>query len=87
MNQSNVYFLFFSPSVSFMQYIDDTRCLYLQLRRFNVSGFHKSSITALAWSPNGMKLFSGDDRGKIVYSALDLDQVSSYLTETLFPKI
>ncbi|XP_062974139.1 tectonin beta-propeller repeat-containing protein 2 [Elgaria multicarinata webbii] len=45
-----------------------------QLRRFNVSGFHKSSITALAWSPNGMKLFSGDDKGKIVYSALDLDQ-------------
>ncbi|KAM6461321.1 tectonin beta-propeller repeat-containing protein 2 isoform 1-T4 [Liasis olivaceus] len=45
-----------------------------QLRRFNVSGFHKSSITALAWSPNGMKLFSGDERGKIVYSALDLDQ-------------
>ncbi|KAK9409424.1 tectonin beta-propeller repeat-containing protein 2 [Crotalus adamanteus] len=45
-----------------------------QLRRFNVSGFHKSSITALAWSANGMKLFSGDDRGKIVYSALDLDQ-------------
>ncbi|XP_044293192.1 tectonin beta-propeller repeat-containing protein 2 isoform X2 [Varanus komodoensis] len=45
-----------------------------QLRRFNVCGFHKSSITALAWSPNGMKLFSGDDKGKIVYSALDLDQ-------------
>uniref|UniRef100_A0A803TA95 Tectonin beta-propeller repeat containing 2 n=1 Tax=Anolis carolinensis TaxID=28377 RepID=A0A803TA95_ANOCA len=45
-----------------------------QLRRFNVSGFHKSSITALAWSPNGMKLFSGDDKGKIVYSALDLDK-------------
>ncbi|XP_007444273.1 tectonin beta-propeller repeat-containing protein 2-like [Python bivittatus] len=45
-----------------------------QLRRFNVSGFHKSSITALAWSPNGMKLYSGDERGKIVYSALDLDQ-------------
>nr|XP_020649277.1 tectonin beta-propeller repeat-containing protein 2 isoform X3 [Pogona vitticeps] len=45
-----------------------------QLRRFNVSGFHKSSITALVWSPNGMKLFSGDDRGKIVYSALDFDQ-------------
>ncbi|XP_054827106.1 tectonin beta-propeller repeat-containing protein 2 [Eublepharis macularius] len=45
-----------------------------QLRRFDVSGIHKSSITALAWSPNGMKLFSGDDKGKIVYSALDLDQ-------------
>ncbi|XP_051478563.1 tectonin beta-propeller repeat-containing protein 2 isoform X2 [Apus apus] len=45
-----------------------------QLRRFVVAGIHKSSITALAWSPNGMKLFSGDDKGKIVYSALDLDQ-------------
>ncbi|XP_062037153.1 tectonin beta-propeller repeat-containing protein 2 isoform X7 [Lepus europaeus] len=45
-----------------------------QLRRFDVSGIHKNSITALAWSPNGMKLFSGDDRGKIVYSSLDLDQ-------------
>lgn len=52
-----------------------------------MSGFHKSSITALAWSANGMKLFSGDDRGKIVYSALDLDQVNSYLTKTLFSKI
>lgn len=49
-----------------------------QLRRFDVAGIHKSSITALAWSPNGMKLFSGDDKGKIVYSALDLDQVSIY---------
>ncbi|KAM8807612.1 tectonin beta-propeller repeat-containing protein 2 [Eudromia elegans] len=44
-----------------------------QLRRFDVAGIHRSSITALAWSPNGMKLFSGDDKGKIVYSALDLD--------------
>ncbi|XP_053457242.1 tectonin beta-propeller repeat-containing protein 2 [Nycticebus coucang] len=45
-----------------------------QLRRFDVAGIHKNSITALAWSPNGMKLFSGDDKGKIVYSSLDLDQ-------------
>ncbi|XP_037687732.1 tectonin beta-propeller repeat-containing protein 2 isoform X4 [Choloepus didactylus] len=45
-----------------------------QLRRFDVTGVHKNSITALAWSPNGMKLFSGDDKGKIVYSSLDLDQ-------------
>ncbi|XP_005410808.1 PREDICTED: tectonin beta-propeller repeat-containing protein 2 isoform X2 [Chinchilla lanigera] len=45
-----------------------------QLRRFDVTGVHRNSITALAWSPNGMKLFSGDDRGKIVYSVLDLDQ-------------
>nr|XP_013000373.1 tectonin beta-propeller repeat-containing protein 2 [Cavia porcellus] len=45
-----------------------------QLRRFDVTGVHRNSITALAWSPNGMKLFSGDDRGKIVCSFLDLDQ-------------
>ncbi|XP_028914385.1 tectonin beta-propeller repeat-containing protein 2 isoform X1 [Ornithorhynchus anatinus] len=45
-----------------------------QFRRFDVVGIHKNSITALAWSPNGMKLFSGDDKGKIVYSSLDLDQ-------------
>ncbi|XP_059039166.1 tectonin beta-propeller repeat-containing protein 2 isoform X1 [Mustela lutreola] len=45
-----------------------------QLRRFDVTGIHRNSITALAWSPNGMKLFSGDDKGKIVYSSLDLDQ-------------
>lgn len=48
-----------------------------QLRRFDVAGIHRSSITALAWSPNGMKLFSGDGRGKVVYSSLDLDQVKS----------
>ncbi|XP_038599220.1 tectonin beta-propeller repeat-containing protein 2 [Tachyglossus aculeatus] len=45
-----------------------------QFRRFDVVGIHKSSVSALAWSPNGMKLFSGDDKGKIVYSSLDLDQ-------------
>uniref|UniRef100_A0A8C3W329 Tectonin beta-propeller repeat containing 2 n=1 Tax=Catagonus wagneri TaxID=51154 RepID=A0A8C3W329_9CETA len=45
-----------------------------QLRRFDVTGIHRNSITALAWSPNGMKLFSGDDRGKVVFSSLDLDQ-------------
>uniref|UniRef100_A0A2K5J448 Tectonin beta-propeller repeat containing 2 n=3 Tax=Colobinae TaxID=9569 RepID=A0A2K5J448_COLAP len=49
-----------------------------QLRRFDVTGIHKNSITALAWSPNGMKLFSGDDKGKIVYSSLDLDQVKLF---------
>lgn len=47
----------------------------LQLRRFDVVGLHKSTVTALAWSANGMKLFSGDDKGNVVYSAVDLDQV------------
>ncbi|XP_051878203.1 tectonin beta-propeller repeat-containing protein 2 isoform X2 [Pristis pectinata] len=45
-----------------------------QLRRFDVVGIHKSNITSLAWSSNGMKLFSGDDQGKVVYAAVDLDQ-------------
>ncbi|XP_026856108.2 tectonin beta-propeller repeat-containing protein 2 [Electrophorus electricus] len=45
-----------------------------QLRRFDVIGLHKSTVTALAWSANGMKLFSGDDKGKVVYSAVDLDK-------------
>ncbi|XP_053331581.1 tectonin beta-propeller repeat-containing protein 2 [Spea bombifrons] len=47
-----------------------------QLRRFDVLGNHKSGITALAWSPNGMKLFSGDARGKIIQSDLDFDKGS-----------
>ncbi|KAJ4918348.1 hypothetical protein JOQ06_006515, partial [Pogonophryne albipinna] len=44
------------------------------LRRFDVVGLHKGSVTALAWSTNGMKLFSGDDKGRVVFSSLDLDQ-------------
>ena len=47
----------------------------VQLRRFDVVGLHKGSVTALAWSTNGMKLFSGDDKGRVVFSSLDLDQV------------
>ncbi|CAF89620.1 unnamed protein product [Tetraodon nigroviridis] len=45
-----------------------------QLRRFDVVGLHKGSITSLTWSTNGMKLFSGDDKGRVVFSSLDLDQ-------------
>ncbi|XP_056151810.1 tectonin beta-propeller repeat-containing protein 2 [Lampris incognitus] len=45
-----------------------------QLRRFDVVGLHKSTVTALVWSANGMKLFSGDDKGRVVFSSLDLDQ-------------
>nr|XP_043904060.1 tectonin beta-propeller repeat-containing protein 2 [Solea senegalensis]XP_043904061.1 tectonin beta-propeller repeat-containing protein 2 [Solea senegalensis] len=45
-----------------------------QLRRFDVAGVHKGLVTSLAWSSNGMKLFSGDDKGRVVFSSLDLDQ-------------
>ncbi|CAL8283345.1 unnamed protein product [Lota lota] len=45
-----------------------------QLRRFDVLGLHKSTVTSLAWSANGAKLFSGDDKGRVVFTALDLDK-------------
>ncbi|XP_067334854.1 tectonin beta-propeller repeat-containing protein 2 isoform X3 [Channa argus] len=45
-----------------------------QLRRIDVVGLHKGLVTSLAFSTNGMKLFSGDDKGRVVFSALDLDQ-------------
>ncbi|KAG7238051.1 hypothetical protein INR49_031405, partial [Caranx melampygus] len=45
-----------------------------QLKRFDVVGLHRGSVTSLAWSTNGMKLFSGDDKGRVVFTAVDLDQ-------------
>uniref|UniRef100_A0A4W3IYN7 Tectonin beta-propeller repeat containing 2 n=1 Tax=Callorhinchus milii TaxID=7868 RepID=A0A4W3IYN7_CALMI len=45
-----------------------------QLRRFDIVGVHKNTITTLTWSTNGMKLFSGDDQGKVAYINVDLDQ-------------
>uniref|UniRef100_A0A665UNC5 HPS5-like beta-propeller domain-containing protein n=1 Tax=Echeneis naucrates TaxID=173247 RepID=A0A665UNC5_ECHNA len=45
-----------------------------QLKRFDVVGLHRGSVTSLAWSTNGMKLFSGDDKGRVIFTALDLDQ-------------
>ncbi|KAJ8780248.1 hypothetical protein J1605_011851 [Eschrichtius robustus] len=58
----------------YCRHLNQMKKYNFELRRFDVTGIHKNSITALAWSPNGMKLFSGDDKGKIVYSSLDLDQ-------------
>ncbi|KAA0711227.1 hypothetical protein E1301_Tti002665 [Triplophysa tibetana] len=63
-----------SGRVAFYQLVSPLPGRNKQLRRFDVVGLHKSTITALAWSANGMKLFSGDDKGKVVYSAVDLDQ-------------
>ncbi|XP_056623537.1 tectonin beta-propeller repeat-containing protein 2 [Triplophysa dalaica] len=63
-----------SGRVAFYQLVSPLPGRNKQLRRFDVVGLHKSTITALSWSANGMKLFSGDDKGKVVYSAVDLDQ-------------
>ncbi|XP_012688502.2 tectonin beta-propeller repeat-containing protein 2 isoform X2 [Clupea harengus] len=63
-----------SGRVTFFQLVSQLPGRNKQLRRFDVVGLHKGTVTALAWSANGMKLFSGDDKGKVVFSAVDLDQ-------------
>jgi hypothetical protein len=42
-----------------------------QVERYTVSELHKSPITAIEWSKNGMKLFSGDKAGCIVLTEID----------------
>ncbi|EEZ99531.1 WD repeat-containing protein CG11141-like Protein [Tribolium castaneum] len=42
-----------------------------QVERFTVSDLHKCPVTALEWSKNGMKLFSGDKNGCIVLTEID----------------
>ncbi|XP_044762515.1 WD repeat-containing protein CG11141 isoform X2 [Coccinella septempunctata] len=41
------------------------------VERYTVSELHKSAITALEWSKNGMKLFSGDKDGTVVLTEID----------------
>ncbi|XP_065200241.1 uncharacterized protein LOC135831573 [Planococcus citri] len=41
------------------------------IERFTVSDIHSSPITFLEWSLNGQKLFSGDERGLVVYTQMD----------------
>ncbi|XP_044270241.1 WD repeat-containing protein CG11141 [Tribolium madens] len=42
-----------------------------QVERFTVSDLHKCAVTAIEWSKNGMKLFSGDKNGCIVLTEID----------------
>lgn len=39
---------------------------------------HKSKITALEWSTNGMKLFSGDSNGLVIYTEMDYCSVRKF---------
>ncbi|KAL3284748.1 hypothetical protein HHI36_018892 [Cryptolaemus montrouzieri] len=41
------------------------------VERYTVSDLHKSEISALEWSKNGMKLFSGDKNGTVVLTEID----------------
>ncbi|CAG9856156.1 unnamed protein product [Phyllotreta striolata] len=42
-----------------------------QIERYTVTDLHKSLVTALEWSKNGMKLFSGDKNGCVVMTEID----------------
>ncbi|XP_076263028.1 WD repeat-containing protein CG11141 isoform X2 [Rhynchophorus ferrugineus] len=42
-----------------------------QVERYTVTELHKSPITAIEWSKNGMKLFSGDKNGCVVLTEID----------------
>ncbi|XP_072399900.1 WD repeat-containing protein CG11141 [Diabrotica undecimpunctata] len=42
-----------------------------QVERYTVAGLHKASISAIDWSKNGMKLFSGDKNGGVVLTEID----------------
>lgn len=42
-----------------------------QLERFKVGDVHQDSLTCLAWSTNGMRLFSGDSQGCVGCTEVD----------------
>ncbi|XP_014488983.1 PREDICTED: WD repeat-containing protein CG11141 [Dinoponera quadriceps] len=42
-----------------------------QVERYSINGLHKNAVTAVEWSKNGMKLFSGDQDGLVVLTEID----------------
>lgn len=42
---------------------------------YTISDLHKSPISAIEWSKNGMKLFSGDQMGCVVLTEIDFYMV------------
>lgn len=59
-----------------------------QVERYTVSELHQAEISALEWSKNGMKLFSGDKNGVVVLTEIDFYMVkpSTYLVLCMFLK-
>lgn len=53
------------------------------MERYTVVDMHKNPISALEWSKNGMKLFSGDKTGSIILTELDFYLVSFYVCVSL----
>ncbi|KAJ8718183.1 hypothetical protein PYW07_006113 [Mythimna separata] len=42
-----------------------------KVERYTIGELHKSKITAIEWSKNGMRLFSGDKNGVIIMTEID----------------
>ncbi|XP_063386040.1 WD repeat-containing protein CG11141 [Cydia fagiglandana] len=42
-----------------------------KVERYTISDLHKAKITAIEWSKNGMRLFSGDKNGVIIMTEID----------------
>ncbi|XP_049876857.1 WD repeat-containing protein CG11141 [Pectinophora gossypiella] len=42
-----------------------------KVERYTIGDLHKSKITAIEWSKNGMRLFSGDKNGVIIMTEID----------------
>ena len=49
-----------------------------QLRQFIVSDMHHSSVTALVWSQNAMKLYTGDEDGVVVCTEINYEEVNNF---------
>ena len=66
-------------------YIYNTKMMYeylaiifYKVERYSISGLHNTAVTAVEWSKNGMKLFSGDKDGLVVLTEIDFYMVSKY---------
>ncbi|XP_015594722.1 WD repeat-containing protein CG11141 [Cephus cinctus] len=57
-----------------------------QVERYTIAGLHKSAVTAVEWSKNGMKLFSGDKDGLVVLTEIDFYMHLSKSSELLNEK-
>ncbi|XP_066901828.1 tectonin beta-propeller repeat-containing protein 2 isoform X2 [Halyomorpha halys] len=57
-----------------------------KIERYTVDGLHKTTVTALEWSMNGQKLFSGDSDGVVVFTEMDFIMNISKAREVLNEK-
>ncbi|PZC72695.1 hypothetical protein B5X24_HaOG210733 [Helicoverpa armigera] len=56
-----------------------------KVERYTIGDLHKSKITAIEWSKNGMRLFSGDKNGVIIMTEIDFYMPSTPIEHNLGP--